>query len=144
MIWALILEKKQRRIIGIALLEVFWQSLFVEQVALINLAAKVGLFSGLSSICLYNLIEGRFIWDSDISRRILWNAPVVHVELRILKGHNISAWIVISKDCTPVSISNPCEVATSIMIYWENGLGNCNAEETLSNVILSMIEAILS
>ena len=63
---------------------------------------------------------------------------MVHVELRILKGHNISAWIVILKDWTPVSISNPCEVATSIMIHWENGPGNCNAEGTLSNVILRL------
>jgi len=42
------------------------------------------------------------------------------------------------------SISNPWKVATSIMIHWKNGPGNCNAEETLSNVILSLIEAILS
>ena len=114
------------------------------KVALIHVAAKVCLFSGLRSICLYNLIEGKFIWDPGISRRVLWKASVVHVELRILKGHNVSAGIDISKDWTPVSISNPCEVATSIMIHWENGPGNCNAEETLSNVILSLIELILT
>jgi len=60
-----------------------------------------------------------------------------------MKGHNMSAWIAVSKDLTPVTISNPWEVATSIMIHWENGPGNCNAEETLSNVILSLIEAIV-
>ena len=53
--------------------------------------AKVCLFYGLRSICLYNLIEGRFIWDPGIFRRVLWKASVVHVELRILKGHNITA-----------------------------------------------------
>ena len=131
----LILEKKQRRNIGIAVRG---------KVALIHVVAKVCLYSGLRSNYLYNLIEGKFIWDPGISRRVLWKASVVHVELRILKGHNISAWIVILKDWTPVSISNPCEVATSTMIHWENGPGNCNAEETLSNVILSLIEAILS
>ena len=29
------------------------------------------------------------------------------------------------------------------MIHWKNGPDNCNAEETLSNDILSLIEAIL-
>jgi hypothetical protein len=32
-----------------------------EKVALIHVAVKVCLFSGLRSICLYNLIEGKFI-----------------------------------------------------------------------------------
>ena len=114
------------------------------KVALIHVAAKGMPVFGLRRICLYNLIEGRFIWDPGISRRVLWKASVVHVELRILKGQNMSAWIVILKDWIPVSISNPCEVANCIMIHWENGPGNCNAEETLSNVILSLIELILS
>ena len=47
------------------------------------------------------------------------------------------------KNYTTVSISNPCEVATSIMIRWKDGPGNCNEEKTLSNVMLSLIEAIL-
>ena len=47
------------------------------------------------------------------------------------------------KNYTTVSISNPCEVATSIMIRWKDGSGNCNEEKTLSNVMLSLIEAIL-
>ena len=113
------------------------------KVALIHVAAKVCLFSGLRSICLYNLIEGKFIWDPGISRRVLWKASVVHVELRILKGYTISAWAVISKDWTTVSISNQSEVATSIMIHWKDGPGNCNAEAILGNDILSLIEAIL-
>ena len=113
------------------------------KVALIHVAVKVCLFSGLRSICLYNLIEGKFIWDPGISRRVLWKASVVHVELQILKGCNISVWVVISKDYTPVSISNALKAVTSIMTHWKNWPGNCNAEETLSNVILSLIEAIL-
>jgi len=51
----------------------------------------------------------------------------------------MSAWVVISKDWRTLSISNPCEVATSLMIHWENGPGNRKAEETLSNVFLSLI-----
>jgi len=60
-----------------------------------------------------------------------------------MKGYTISAWIVFSKDWTTMSTSNPWKVVTSIMIHWKNGPGNWNAEETLSNVILSLIEAIL-
>ena len=131
---SLILEKNQRRNTGIAVRE---------KVALIHVAAKVCLFSGLRSICLYNLIEGKFIWDPGISRRVLWKASVVHFELRILEGYKMSAWAVISKNLTPVIISNPWKVVTSIMTHWKNWPGICNAEETLSNAILSLIEAIL-
>ena len=108
------------------------------KVALIHVAAKVCLFSSLISMCLYNLIEGKFIWDPGISRRVLWKASVVHVGLRILKGHNISAWIVILKDWTPVSIRNPCEVATSIMIHWGNGPGNFAMQKKLSAMLYSV------
>ena len=35
-------------------------------------------------------------------------------------------------------------MVSSIIIHWENGPGNWNAEEALSNVILCLIEAKLS
>ena len=47
------------------------------------------------------------------------------------------------KDWTTLSKSNPWEVVISVTIHWKNEPGNWNAEETLSNVILGLIEAIL-
>jgi len=40
----------------------------------------------------------------------------------------MSAWVVVSKDQTPLSISNPWKVATITMIHWENGPCNCKEE----------------
>ena len=48
------------------------------------------------------------------------------------------------KDWTTLSKSNPWEVVISLKIHWKSEPGNWNAEETLSNVILGLIEAILS
>ena len=54
-------KNKEERNIGIALPEVFLADAVLGKVALIHVAAKVCLFFGLRSICLCNLIEGKFI-----------------------------------------------------------------------------------
>jgi len=61
-----------------------------------------------------------------------------------MRAYIISAWIVFLKDWTTMSKSSPWEVVISEMIHWKNGPSNCNAEVTLSNAVIILIQAILS
>ena len=84
------------------------------------------LFSGCRSVCLYNFYRRQNNLWSGFYRRVLWKVTVVHVELRVLKGYTILAWIVISEDYAHVCVRDPWKVVTSTMLHWKNGPVNWN------------------
>ena len=123
-----VILEKTRKIETLALLcpKDFLAVAVREKLALIQVAAKVCLFSGLGSICLWNLIGEKFIFDPGIPPGEFFKnicSPRRIADTEGLYHFNMGSYL---KNYTTVSISNPCEVATSIMILWKDGPGNCN------------------